>query len=132
MAVLTRTVPCSGLLWGDVSGGLDGDSVLLREGKERFRGFFGNEGQVHLLAGEGPLSGPAEQEQCLGEFDGSGVDGAEALVKLAAVAFRIVAGHVEKGLRDGQRGAQLMGGVGREPPTGRAARHPLSRGTRRS
>ena len=27
---------------------------------------------------------------------------------------RIVAGHVEEGLRDRQRGAQLVGGVGRE------------------
>ena len=30
------------------------------------------------------------------------------------VAVRIVAGHVEKRLRDRQRGAQLVGGIGRE------------------
>ena len=68
-----------------------------------------------MLPGEGSLVGPAEQQQCLGEGDGSGVDGVEAFNKFAGVAMRIVAGDVEKGLRDRQWGAQLVGGVGCEP-----------------
>ena len=68
-----------------------------------------------MFAGEGPSVGAAEQEQCLGEVDRSGVDGVEAVDELAGVAARIVAGHVEKCLRDRQRGAQLVGGVGCEP-----------------
>ena len=64
--------------------------------------------------GEGPLVGAAEQEQCFGEVDRSGVDGVEAVDELAVVAVRIVAGHVEQCLRDRQRGAQLVGGVGCE------------------
>jgi hypothetical protein len=89
--------------------------VLLREGEERFGGLFRDEGQVDLFPGEGPLAGPAEQQQCLSEVDRPGVDGPEALVELAAVAVRIAAGDIEKGLRDRQRGAQFVGGVGREP-----------------
>ena len=68
-----------------------------------------------MLSGEGPLVGAAEQEQRFGEVDRSGVDGVEAVDELAVVAVRIVAGHVEKRLRDRQRGAQLVGGVGCEP-----------------
>ena len=64
---------------------------------------------------EGPLVGAAEQEQCFGEVDRSGVDGAEAVDELAAVAVRVVAGDVEKCLRDRQWGAQFVGGVGCEP-----------------
>jgi hypothetical protein len=86
------------------------------EREERFSGFFRYEGQVDVFPGEGSLVGAAEQEQCFGEIDRSGVDGAEALVELAAVAVRIVAGHVKKGLRDRQRSAQFVGSVGREPP----------------
>ena len=40
---------------------------------------------------------------------------AEAVDELAAVAVRVLAGHVEKRLGDGERGAQLVGGVGGEP-----------------
>ncbi len=61
------------------------------------------------------LVGAAEQEQCLGEVDRSGVDGGEAVDEFAVVAVRIVAGHVEKRLGDRQRGAQFVGGVGCEP-----------------
>ena len=67
-----------------------------------------------MFSGEGPLVGAAEQEQCFGEVDRSGVDGVEAVDELAGVAVRIVAGHVEKCLRDRQRGAQFVGGVGCE------------------
>ena len=38
----------------------------------------------------------------------------EAVDEFAVVAVRIVAGHVEKCLRDRQRGAQFVGGVGCE------------------
>jgi hypothetical protein len=89
--------------------------VLLREGEERFTGFFRYEGQVDVFSGEGSLVGAAEQEQCFSEIDRPGVDGAEAFVEHAAVAVRISAGHVEKCLRDRQRSAQFVGGVGREP-----------------
>ena len=84
------------------------------EGEERFGGFFRDEGQVDVFSGEGPLVGAAEQEQRFGEVDRSGVDGVEAVDELAVVAVRIVAGHVEQRLRDRQRGAQLVGGVGGE------------------
>ena len=62
-----------------------------------------------------PLVGAAEQEQGLGEVDRSGVDVVEAVDELAGVAVRIVAGDLEQRLRDRQRGAQLVGGVGGEP-----------------
>ena len=68
-----------------------------------------------MLRREGPLVGAAEQEQCFGEVDRPGVDGVEALDELAVVAVRVAAGDVEQRLRDRQRGAQLVGGVGREP-----------------
>ena len=89
--------------------------MLFCEGEERLGGFFRDEGQVDVFSGEGSLTGAAEQEQCFGEVDRPGVDGAEAFVERAAVAVRIVAGDIEKGLRDRQRGAQFVGGVGREP-----------------
>jgi hypothetical protein len=60
------------------------------------------------------LVGAAEQEQCFGEVDRSGVDGVKAVDESAGVAVRIVAGHVEKRLRDRQRGAQFVGGIGCE------------------
>ena len=69
-----------------------------------------------MLAGEGPLVGAAEQEQRLGEVDRSAVDGVEAVDEFAGVAVRVVAGHVQECLRDRQRGAQFVGGVGRESP----------------
>ena len=72
------------------------------------------QGQVDGFPGEGPLVGAAEQEQRLGEVDRPGVDEVEAVDELAVVAVRIVAGHVEQGLRDRQRGAQFVGGVGGE------------------
>ena len=53
-------------------------------------------------------------EQCFGEVDRSGVDGVEAVDELAGVAVRIVAGDLEQCLRDRQRGAQFVGGVGCE------------------
>jgi hypothetical protein len=88
--------------------------VLLREGEECFGRFFGDEGQVDVLWGEGSLVGAAEQEQCFSEVDRSRVDGVEAVDELAVVAVRILARHVEKGLGDRQRGAQLVGCVGGE------------------
>jgi hypothetical protein len=38
----------------------------------------------------------------------------EAVDEVAVATVRIVAGHVEKRLRERQRGAQLVGGVGGE------------------
>src|SRR5262245_19034803 len=67
-----------------------------------------------MYPSEGPLVGAAEQEQRFGEVYRSGVDGAEALVELAAVAVRIVAGDVQKRLGDRQRRTQLVGRVGGE------------------
>ena len=60
------------------------------------------------------MVGAAEQEQCFSEVDRSGVDDVEAADELAGVAVRIVAGDVEKRLRDRQRGAQFVGGIGCE------------------
>ena len=67
-----------------------------------------------MFSGEGPLVGAAEQEQCFSEVDRSGVDEVEAFDEFAGVAVRIVAGDVEQCLRDRQRGAQFVGGVGGE------------------
>src|SRR5207247_5782164 len=94
---------------GLVAGGLDGEAAFFCEGEECFGGFFGYEGQVDVFSGEGPLIGAAEQEQCFGEVDRPGVDGVEAVDEFAGGAARIVAGDVEKCLRDRQRGAQLVG-----------------------
>ena len=135
--VVTHTAPCSGRLWtialctrfvviccrraGDPMVGARSPEVLmvtpalLGEGQERLGGFLCGEGQVDALPGEGPLVGAAEEEQRLGEVDRSGVDVLEAVDEGARVAVRILAGHVEKGPRDRQRGAQLVRGVGREP-----------------
>ena len=98
-----------------VAGGLDGDAAFLGEGKERLGGLFRDERQVDLLAGEGSLVGAAEHEQRFGEVDRAGVDGVEAIDELGGVAVRIVAGDVEQRLRDCERGAQLVGRVGRKP-----------------
>ena len=65
---------------------------------------------------EGSLVGAAEQEQCFREVDRSRVDDVEAVDELAGVAVRIVAGHVEQCLRDRQRRAQFVRGVGGESP----------------
>ena len=81
--VVTHTVPCVGQVvddrvvhevrrqlqqervradgGGDVAGGLDGDAALLGEGEERLGGLLGDERQVDVLPGEGPLVGAAEQ-----------------------------------------------------------------------
>jgi hypothetical protein len=67
-----------------------------------------------VFSGEGALVGAAEQEQGFSEVDRSGVDGVEAVDKLAVVAAVIVAGDVEQCLRDRQWGAQFVGGVGCE------------------
>ena len=83
-------------------------------GSERLGGFFGDQGQVDVFSVEGPLVGTAEQEQRFGEVDRSGVDGVEAVDKLAVVAVRVVAGHVEQCLRDRQWGAQFVRGIGCE------------------
>ena len=82
--------------------------MLFCEGEECFCGFFRYEGQVDALAGGGPPVGAAEQEQCFSEVDRSGVDGVEAVDELAVVVVRIVASHVKKRLRDGERGAQFV------------------------
>ena len=84
------------------------------EGEERFGGLFGHEGQIDVFLGEGPLVGAAEQEQGFGEVDRSGVDVVEAIDQLAVAVVRIVAGDLEQCLRDRQRGAQLVGGIGCE------------------
>jgi hypothetical protein len=100
---------------GHVAGGLDGDAAFFCEREKRFSGFFGYEGQVDVLSGEGPLVGTAEHEQRFSEVDRACVDGVQAVDKLAVVAIRIPAGHVEKCLRDRQRRAQLVRGIGCEP-----------------
>ncbi len=55
------------------------------------------------------------KQQCFGEVDGSGVDDVQAIDEFAGIPVRIAPGYVEKSLRDRQRGAQLVGGIGREP-----------------
>src|SRR5581483_7862659 len=60
--------------------------------------------------------GVAEQEQRLGEVDGSTVDVVQALDELGGVAVGILAGNVEQRLRDRERCAQFMGGVRSESP----------------
>jgi hypothetical protein len=64
--------------------------------------------------GERALVGAAEQEQCFGEVDRSRVDEVEPVDEFVVAAALIVAGHVEKCLRDRQRGAQFVGRIGCE------------------
>ena len=92
----------------DVAGGLDREAASLREREECLGGLFGDEGQIDVLSGEGPLVGAAEQEQCLGEIDRPGVDGVEAFDELACIAVRIVAGDVEQRPGDRQWSAQFV------------------------
>ena len=99
---------------GEVAGGLDRDAAVFCEGEEHFGSFLRNEGKVDLFSGEGPLVGAAEQEQCFGELDGSGVDRVEAVEEFAGIPVPIVADHVEKCLCDRQRRAQFVGSVGCE------------------
>ena len=99
---------------GRVAGGLDREPASFGKGEERFGGFFRYERKVDGFSGEGPLVGAAEQEQRFGEVDRPAVDVVEAVDELGGVAVRIVAGDVEECLRDRQRRAQLVGGVGCE------------------
>ena len=82
-----------------VGGGLDGDAAVFCERKERFSGFFCDEGQVDVFSDEGPLVGAAEYEQCLGEVDRSRVYVVKAVDELAVAVIRILAGDFEKRLR---------------------------------
>src|SRR3954469_21438896 len=86
--------------------------MLFCKGEERLTGFLRYEREVDVFSSEGSLVGAAEQEQCFGEVDRAGVDGVEAVDELARVAVRILAGDVEKCLRDRQWGAQFVGGIG--------------------
>ncbi len=99
---------------GDVAGSLDGEAASFCEWNKRFGGLFRYQGQVDVFSGERPSVGAAEQKQCFREVDRSGVDEVQAIDKFAGVCVRIVAGHLEKCLRDRQRGAQFVGGVGGE------------------
>ena len=100
---------------GRVAGGLDREAKPFSQGEKRFRGFLGDEGEVDVFRDEGPLVGATEQEQRLGQADRSRVDRVEAVDELAGVVARILACHLEKRLRDRQRGAQLVGGIRCEP-----------------
>ena len=99
---------------GHVARGLDGDGAFLREREERFGRLFGDQRQVGVFPREGPLVGPAQQEQRFGEVDRSRVHGVEAVEKLPDVSVRIVAGDVQKCLGDRERRPQLVGRVGGE------------------
>ena len=48
----------------------------------------------------------------LPEVDRSRIDDMEAVDKVAGVAIRIASGHVDKCLRDRERGTQFVGGIG--------------------
>ncbi len=99
---------------GRAAAGLDGDASPLGQRKERFRRCFDEEGQVDGSGSERSLVGPAQEQQRLGEVDGPGVHRVQAFEQRVGVPVRVVAGHLEQGLGDGQRGAQLVGGVGGE------------------
>ena len=98
-----------------LAGDVERDPALFGEGKQRFGGFFGDEGEVDGLAGEGPAVAAAEQQEGLGEVDRPRVDSVEAFDEFALVPRGVVAGDVEECLRDRQRGAQFVGGVRGEP-----------------
>ena len=100
---------------GIVAKGLDGDAAGFREGEQRLRGLFGEERQVNPLPGEGPPVGAAEKEQCLGKVDRTCVNRVEAFDEIGGGTFGVAAGDLEQRLGDGERRAQLMRGVGREP-----------------
>ena len=90
-------------------------TVLLREREERLGGFLRDEGQVDVVADDGPPVGAAEQEQCFGEVDRPRVDGLKPIEELVGVAARIAARHLEQGPRDRERRAQFVRSVGGEP-----------------
>ena len=85
--------------------------MLFCEGEERSRRLFRHEGQVDVLWREGPRIGAAEQEQCFGRVDRSGVDDVKAFDDSCRVVGRIAAGDVEKRLRDRQWSTQFVGSV---------------------
>ncbi len=93
---------------------MDRDPLLLGERKQSFGSLFGDEREVDVVAGERSLVGATQHQQRFGEIDRPGVHGPQPFDEFGRVAVRIVAGDVEKGLRDRQRGAQLVRGVGRE------------------
>ena len=99
---------------GHVAGGLDRDAASFCEGEERFGGFFRYEGQVDVFSGEGPLVGAASRSNASVRSIARALTGVEAVDEFAVAAVRIIAGHVEKRLRDRQRRAQFVGGVGCE------------------
>ena len=103
LVVICNKRACEPLV-GHVPGGLDGDTVPFCEGEERFGCVFRYEEQVDVFLSEGPLVSATEQEQSLGKFDRSGIDGVEAFDELAGMAVWIVAGDLKKGLRDRQWG----------------------------
>ena len=97
------------------AGHVERDPALFGQGEQGFGGFLGDQGQVDGLAGEVPAVAPAEQQQGLGEVDRPRVDGVQAFDEFTPVCGGVLAGDVEEGLRDRQRRAQLVGGVGGEP-----------------
>ena len=134
---MTHTVPCSGVLWTialctrfvlNCSRSVCEPMVRVTSPDvSMVRPRFSARGRSVSVAssamrdrstcsrGEGPLVGAAEHEQRFGEVDRSGVDGVEAVDEFVVVAVRIVPGDVEQCLRDRQRRAQFVGGVGCEP-----------------
>ena len=93
----------------------DGDAARFCEGEERLRRLLGDERQVDPFSREGALIGAAQQQERFGEFDRSGIDVVQAFDERVGVAVRVVASDIEEGLRDRQRRAQLVRGVGGEP-----------------
>lgn len=97
------------------AGDVECDPALFGEGEQRFGGFFGDEGEVHALAGEVSALAAAEQQEGLGEVDRPRIDSVQAFDEFAPVSRGVLAGDVEERPRDRQRGAQFVGGVRGEP-----------------
>lgn len=87
---------------GRPTGDVERDPALFGEGKERFGGFLGHEGEVDALGAEVSAVAAAEQQEGLGEVDRPRVDGLQAFDEFAPVPRGVLAGDVEERPRDRQ------------------------------
>lgn len=93
---------------GCAAGCFDGDAASLAKRQQRLGHLFGDQRQIHWHSLEGPRLGATQQQQRLGELDGSRVDPLKALDQLVDVAVGILTRHLEQRPRNGERGAQLV------------------------
>ncbi|RKE17684.1 hypothetical protein BX266_0946 [Streptomyces sp. TLI_171] len=94
---------------------LQPDPAALGQREQRLGGLLREQRQVDDLARADAPVASAEQQQRLGQVDRPGVHGVQPVEEFRAVPGRVLAGHVEQGAGDRQRGAQFVRGVRGEP-----------------